>query len=55
VSDVSPSVLTLGRNFLHAAAISFRQPRTGESLDLAAPLPEELARFLERLRQPGKV
>ncbi len=46
----SPPVLTLGRNFLHAAAIEFWQPQTGEAVKLEAQLPEELVRFLEKLR-----
>ena len=46
----SPPVLTLERNFLHAAAIEFQQPRTGELLKLEAPLPKELEEFLQRLR-----
>ncbi len=46
----TPAVLTLGRNFLHAAAVEFKQPRTGEALSLEAPLPQELTAFLERLR-----
>jgi len=40
---------TLERNFLHAAALSFRHPRGGEILKFDAPLPTELAQFLERL------
>jgi len=44
------SVLTLDRNFLHAAAIGFRQPKTGASLELEAPLPHELLDFLQQLR-----
>src|SRR6266481_334580 len=31
--------LALPRNFLHAAALQFQHPRTGEHLSLAAPLP----------------
>jgi len=46
----TPTVVTLGRNFLHAAAVEFKQPRTGESLSLEAPLPGELTKFLDRLR-----
>ena len=49
-SNLASSVLRLDRNFLHAAAIGFRQPRTGERLEFEAPLPEELAGFLEKLR-----
>jgi len=42
--------LSLTRNFLHAAAIEFTHPRTGEPLSFAASLPEELARFLQEVR-----
>lgn len=45
-----PGVLSLGRNFLHAAAIEFAHPQAGAPLTFAAPLPEELERFLELLR-----
>jgi 23S rRNA pseudouridine1911/1915/1917 synthase len=47
----SASVPTLDRNFLHAAAIEFAHPRTGEPLALLAPLPPELVAFLKALRQ----
>jgi 23S rRNA pseudouridine1911/1915/1917 synthase len=40
----------LERNFLHAAELEFRHPRTGEMLELAAGLPEELVAVLERVR-----
>lgn len=43
--------LFLPRNFLHAAALEFHHPRTGERLALAAPLPIELREFLESIRQ----
>jgi 23S rRNA pseudouridine1911/1915/1917 synthase len=46
----SPGVIQLGRNFLHAAAVEFNQPRSGTTLALEAPLPEELNAFLGRLR-----
>lgn len=39
----------LGRNFLHAASLGFAQPRTGEWIEVKAPLPEELKTFLRRL------
>jgi 23S rRNA pseudouridine1911/1915/1917 synthase len=45
-----PSVRSLDRNFLHAAAIGFRQPNSGDWLDLEAPLPQELVDVLEQLR-----
>ena len=40
---------TLVRTFLHAAALRFRHPRTGQELNLAAALPEELEMFLRRV------
>jgi 23S rRNA pseudouridine1911/1915/1917 synthase len=39
----------LARNFLHAARIGFRQPRTGQALQLTAPLPSELRNYLAQL------
>ncbi len=39
----------LGRNFLHAARIAFSQPRTGERIDVRAPLPAELRGYLSAL------
>lgn len=39
----------LGRNFLHAAKITFAQPRTGQNIQLTAPLPAELRSYLARL------
>jgi 23S rRNA pseudouridine1911/1915/1917 synthase len=44
-----PEVLRLGRNFLHAAKLEFEHPVTGKPLQLEAPLPKELQKFLERL------
>jgi len=38
---------TLPRTFLHAAALEFRHPRSGERTILRAPLPEELEDFLK--------
>ena len=40
---------TLNRNFLHAARIRFPHPRTGEVVEVRAPLPSELEEFLARL------
>ena len=39
----------LNRLFLHAGALAFRHPVTGEKLSFTLPLPEELGRVLERL------
>jgi 23S rRNA pseudouridine1911/1915/1917 synthase len=41
--------LSLPRNFLHAAALQFQHPRTGELLSFSAPLPTELGDYLQRL------
>ena len=43
------SLPALGRNFLHAAKLGFRQPRIGHSIQLVAPLPPELRAFLQQL------
>ena len=41
--------LGLSRQFLHAGRLSFKHPRTGEPLDLEAPLPDDLAQVLSIL------
>jgi 23S rRNA pseudouridine1911/1915/1917 synthase len=41
--------MSLPRNFLHAAALQFQHPRTGEPLSFSAPLPTELGDYLQRL------
>jgi 23S rRNA pseudouridine1911/1915/1917 synthase len=43
------SLPALGRNFLHAAKLGFRQPRTGQTIQLTAPLPAELRSYLVKL------
>ena len=40
----------LNRQALHATRLSLRQPSTGVSLELSAPLPEDLQRLRETLR-----
>jgi 23S rRNA pseudouridine1911/1915/1917 synthase len=40
---------SLGRNFLHAAKLGLAQPRTGEWIEVRAPLANELRAFLEKL------
>ncbi|HWR37812.1 MAG TPA: RluA family pseudouridine synthase [Clostridia bacterium] len=42
--------LSLKRNFLHAAAIELKHPRTSAPLAFARPLPPDLQEFLARLR-----
>jgi 23S rRNA pseudouridine1911/1915/1917 synthase len=44
------AVASLGRQFLHAARLGFHHPSTGEWLGFDAPLPPELANFLEQLQ-----
>lgn len=40
----------LKRMFLHAASLTIEHPRTGEALNVQAPMPVECTRFLEKLR-----
>ena len=40
---------TLPRNFLHAARIVFRHPRTGNAVEVRAAVPQDLETFLSRL------
>jgi 23S rRNA pseudouridine1911/1915/1917 synthase len=42
--------LSLDRNFLHAAHLSFTHPQTNKPMDLATPLPAELDTFLAAIR-----
>jgi len=39
--------LSLARNFLHAAALQFHHPRSGEQVSFSRPLPSELEHVLE--------
>lgn len=48
-SRLPGETLTLDRNFLHAARLSLRHPRSGEPLEATAPLPPELLALLEKL------
>ncbi|MGA7926964.1 MAG: RluA family pseudouridine synthase [Candidatus Sulfotelmatobacter sp.] len=43
------AAIGLGRNFLHAAKLEFRHPRTGATVALNSELPEELQEFLRRV------
>jgi 23S rRNA pseudouridine1911/1915/1917 synthase len=51
--DAQETVPTLERNFLHAASIRFLHPRTGLPVEVRAPLPPALERFLSRLEPIG--
>ena len=42
--------LSLPRNFLHAAKLELQHPTTGENLELASPLPDELQAFSDQLK-----
>jgi 23S rRNA pseudouridine1911/1915/1917 synthase len=46
-------MLTLQRNFLHAAGLQFEHPRTGLPLSFSRPLPAELQAFLQRIGVAG--
>ena len=39
----------LGRQFLHAARLTFPHPFSGEPVEVSSPLPEDLERFLSEL------
>ena len=45
----STNPISLSRNFLHAAGLEFRHPRTGAAVGLKAELPLELREFLKKL------
>jgi len=44
---------TLGRQALHAAALGFEHPITGEELMFESDLPEDLSRLAAALRAPA--
>jgi len=44
--------LDIGRHFLHAHRLGFRQPSSGKQLELVSELPPDLAGVLEKLRHP---
>lgn len=46
-----PDDLGVGRQFLHAARLSFPHPQTGEPIEAESPLPPDLAAALERARR----
>jgi 23S rRNA pseudouridine1911/1915/1917 synthase len=47
--------LDVGRQFLHAHKLAFRQPSSGRQLELVSELPADLAGVLERLRHPDLI
>jgi RluA family pseudouridine synthase len=40
----------IGRQALHASRLSFHHPTTGQAMELTAPLPDDIARAVERVR-----
>ena len=46
--------LGVGRQFLHAARLSFPHPETGEPVEVESPLPPDLAAALERARRAAE-
>ena len=46
--------LGLKRMFLHAASMAFRHPQSGDQVTIQAPLPPELAQFLESRHVVGR-
>lgn len=53
--NAQPERLKLGRNFLHAAELEFTHPISRKLLQLNAPLPQELEKFLSRLEGDNRV
>jgi 23S rRNA pseudouridine1911/1915/1917 synthase len=49
VTNKTSRVLSLPRNFLHAAELEFRHPRTGQTVALKAGLPPDLKTFLQNI------
>jgi 23S rRNA pseudouridine1911/1915/1917 synthase len=45
--------IAFGRQALHAAELELVHPRTGRTLSWRSPLPEDMARLVERLRREG--
>ena len=48
-----PAVIEMPRMFLHATRLEFRHPVSGERIEVVAPLPDDLAGILDRLRTPS--
>jgi 23S rRNA pseudouridine1911/1915/1917 synthase len=49
ISSKAGPAISLQRNFLHATALQFTHPRTGETLSFSIPLPEQLTEVLRIL------
>lgn len=46
-AGASPLVRSVPRQMLHAASLRFRNPDTGREMELNAPVPEDMQRFME--------
>lgn len=46
---LNPKPISLERNFLHATAVEFTHPKTGELMTFSRPIPSELEQFLSGL------
>jgi 23S rRNA pseudouridine1911/1915/1917 synthase len=49
------SVWLIERQALHAKYLSFRHPVTGQQLELEAPLPDDMQRLLDKIREAEKM
>jgi 23S rRNA pseudouridine1911/1915/1917 synthase len=49
--DPSDTLVLLDRQALHARRVRFSHPKTGERMELEAPLPADLQTVLDELRQ----
>jgi len=52
IKGKNTKAISLSRNFLHAMALEFQHPRTGDSVQLRRELPAELTDFVARLDGP---
>ena len=50
----SAATLSLPRNFLHAAQLTFTHPKSGKGVEFKAGLPEDLQKFLDKLRRTAE-
>jgi 23S rRNA pseudouridine1911/1915/1917 synthase len=50
----SAATLSLPRNFLHSARLTFSHPKSGKAVEFSADLPKDLQAFLERLRRSAE-
>ena len=51
VNERPRTIRALARQALHARRITFELPSTREKIEIEAPLPEDMARTLDELRE----